>query len=166
MMIFPMAGRCAADWQRVCPVCSEFAEFCAEFAQTASAKGNAAGFPASHQSPFGRRRCQEPARPRCRHQKQNPGNKFMRQSRLPRLTMNAELKFSPIVFSRRICRWGRRSDGPLASRHSGACVARTSGAHLRIGESRDSGSGPADHPGMTVLIGGGGSPASILLTKS
>ena len=48
------------------------------------------------------------------------------------LTMNAELKFSPIVFSRRICRWGRRSDEPLASRHSGACVVRTSDAQLRI----------------------------------
>src|ERR1700731_4058326 len=54
------------------------------------------------------------------------------------LTMNAELKFSPIVFSRRICRWGRRRDEPLASRHSGACVARTPDAQLRIGESRDS----------------------------
>jgi hypothetical protein len=52
--------------------------------------------------------------------------------------MNAEPKFSPIVFPRRICRWGRRSDEPLASRHSGACVARTPDAQLRIGESRDS----------------------------
>jgi hypothetical protein len=33
MMIFPMARGCAADWQRVCPGCSEFAEFCAESAQ-------------------------------------------------------------------------------------------------------------------------------------
>ena len=31
----------------------------------------------------------------------------------------------------------------------GASKTRTSDAQLRIGESRDSGSGPSDHPGMT-----------------
>jgi len=30
----------------------------------------------------------------------------------------------------------------------GRCEASNYDAHLRIGESRDSGSGPSDHPGM------------------
>jgi protein-S-isoprenylcysteine O-methyltransferase Ste14 len=33
-MILPMARRCPARWQRICPACSEFAYFCADFAQT------------------------------------------------------------------------------------------------------------------------------------
>src|ERR1700681_4003545 len=37
-------------------------------------------------------------------------------------------------------------------RHSGARGARTSDVQLHIGESRDSGSGPADHPGMTFTL--------------
>src|SRR5450759_1468375 len=37
----------------------------------------------------------------------------------------------------------------LLLRHSGAREARTSDVQLHIGESRDSGSGPSDHPGMT-----------------
>jgi hypothetical protein len=38
-MIFPMARRCAADWQRVCPKRSGFAYFRADFAQTHPAEG-------------------------------------------------------------------------------------------------------------------------------
>jgi hypothetical protein len=34
-MIFAMARPCPADWQRVCPARSEFAYFCADFAQMA-----------------------------------------------------------------------------------------------------------------------------------
>src|SRR6266446_10684996 len=36
-MILPMARRCPARWQRICPACSEFADFCADFAQTRTA---------------------------------------------------------------------------------------------------------------------------------
>jgi hypothetical protein len=32
-MILPMARRCPAGWQRICPACSEFADFCADIAQ-------------------------------------------------------------------------------------------------------------------------------------
>src|ERR1700682_5077407 len=39
--------------------------------------------------------------------------------------------------------------GNVKVRHSGARAARTSDVLLHIGESRDSGSGPSDHPGMT-----------------
>ena len=33
VMILAMGGRCPAGWQRVCRACSEFAYFCADFAQ-------------------------------------------------------------------------------------------------------------------------------------
>src|SRR5450631_1889325 len=38
--------------------------------------------------------------------------------------------------------------------HSGARAARTSDVLSHIGESRDSGSGPSDHPGMTGPLDG------------
>jgi hypothetical protein len=34
VMIFAMTRACAGDWQGVCRAFSEFADFCADFAQT------------------------------------------------------------------------------------------------------------------------------------
>jgi hypothetical protein len=39
VMILPMGGRCPAGWQRVCRACSEFAYFCADFAQAGEEGG-------------------------------------------------------------------------------------------------------------------------------
>jgi len=54
-MIFAMAGRCPADWQRICPPRSGFADFHADFAQTAAVAphglfGGQAAMPRLHRS--------------------------------------------------------------------------------------------------------------------
>src|ERR1700730_12634786 len=66
-------------------------------------------------------------------------------------TSSRPMRAAISIFSKRV--FARRSASRRfieSRRHSGAREARTSDVQLHIGESRDSGSGPSDHPGMTA----------------